>query len=600
MDHRDLRAETIYFIVIDRFHNGDADNDIGDNPACSDPTRQNWLRYWGGDLQGIVDKLDYLVAIGATSLWLTPIFDQIDALSDDGGRLAAPYHGYWPKDYKRIDEHLLPRAERHASFGDRPTLFDRLLELAHARGLRIILDVPINHTNAGGEGVAKGELYDDGVLLTTYDDDRLGWYHKDGPIDDWDDPHELVSGELRGLADLDEDVWTFRRYITDTMAAWLERGVDGFRLDAVKHVSFAFWQEFCATLRQSKTEVILFGEWAGSGPWDARSVHFANNSGMSLLDFGFHYAAADVLCKGAPWSRFAELIRNDHVYDDATELITFLDNHDMARLLSRGLSAELMPLALTLLVTSRGVPCVYYGTEELLHDDTEGGNDPYNRPMMQRWDTTSPPARALARLSLLRRKNLALQRGFTREILVGPDVFVFARRYDRDVVLVALNRGARVTLELEGVLLPDGDYRDELGVLDHAIHVEGETIHALPLPRGAALVLAFTAPRPPIAARAQVTISLSGYSSRYGERVVMLGSAPELGRWDPTRARPLHYVNPNLWIGDLPLEESAGADLLYRFAIIDASGAVLHEDRIPRVRKAPLSGVVTWKDRWQA
>ncbi len=75
MQSRDFRAETIYFIVTDRFHNGDPDNDLGDNPACSDPTRTNWLRYWGGDLQGILDKLDYLKTIGVSAIWISPIFE---------------------------------------------------------------------------------------------------------------------------------------------------------------------------------------------------------------------------------------------------------------------------------------------------------------------------------------------------------------------------------------------------------------------------------------------------------------------------------------------------------------------------------------------
>ena len=152
MHSRDFRAETLYFIVTDRFADGDPDNNLGDNPACSDPSRQNWLRYWGGDLQGILDKLDYLKALGISSIWITPIFDQIDAIADDEGRFAAPYHGYWAKDFKRIDEHLLPKDEWRRPFGDRSTVFDRLLAEAHARDIRVLLDVVCNHTSAGAPG----------------------------------------------------------------------------------------------------------------------------------------------------------------------------------------------------------------------------------------------------------------------------------------------------------------------------------------------------------------------------------------------------------------------------------------------------------------
>jgi cyclomaltodextrin glucanotransferase len=598
MKSRDFRAETLYFIVTDRFHNGDPDNDLGDNPACSDPTHKNWRRYWGGDLQGIVDKLDYLKALGVSALWMTPVFDQIDAVADDEGNFAAPYHGYWAKDFKRIDEHLLPKSEWKRPFAARDTLFDRLLAEAHARNIRVLLDVVCNHTSAGAPGAPKGELYDDGAFLTSYDDDRLGWYNREGPIRDWDSPHQLAKGELRGLADFNEDVWTFRRYITETMLGWLERGADGFRLDAVKHMALSFWQEFTATMRKHKPEAILFGEWAAIGHWDARGVHFANASGMSVLDFGFHYAAMDVLCNGQHWKRFSDMLHHDGVYDDATELVTFLDNHDAPRLLSRGLREEHLPLAVALLLTSRGVPCLFYGTEQALHDDTNGGDDPYNRPMMTRWDLDSPVARILPALAALRRRSVAVQRGFTRELYVGQDVFAYARGCHCSSAVVILNRGKAARLGFEGVLLPDGEYRDLLGVLPGPVRVRKEVIDPFEIPAGAAVVLEHTAPQP--AAKMRAIVSLNGYASRYGDRVVVLGDAPELGRWDPARGVALHYVNNNLWTGDLYLDESAGADVLYRYAVFDAGGTIRHEDRLPRRRSIGPAGVVSWKDRWQA
>lgn len=593
---RDFRAETLYFIVLDRFHNGDPDNDLGDNPECSDPTRQNWLRYWGGDLQGVLDKLDYLTSIGVSAIWISPIFEQIDAVADDQGRFAAPYHGYWTKDFKRIDEHLLPRAEWGRPFSDWSTLFDRLLTAAHERGIRVLLDVVCNHTSAGAPGAPKGELYDDGVFLTSYDDDRLGWYNRHGPIHDWNSPHDLAKGELRGLADLNEDVWTFRRYITEAMADWLARGVDGFRLDAVKHMALSFWQEFTATMRKRKPEVILFGEWSGIGHWDTAGTHFVNASGMSVLDFSFQYAALDVLCHRQHWKRFTDMLRHDHVYDDATELVTFIDNHDMPRLLSVGLPSAHLPLALALLMTSRGVPCVFYGTEQALHDDTGGGDDPWNRPMMERWDTNAAGARVLAILARLRRRSLAVQRGLTRELYVGQDIFAYVRSYHRSAVLVIINRGERAPVRLENVALPDGRYQDLLGALAAPVLVDKEAV-TLEVPKDAAIVLEHHEPLP--AARTTIVVRLNGYTSRYGERLMIMGDAPEIGRWDPMGAVPLYYVNGNLWTGDLHFNESAGSEVLYRFAVIDAAGAIRHEDCLPRQRRVPEQGVLSWKDRWQ-
>ena len=597
MRGRDVRAETLYFLVTDRFENGDPDNDFGDDPEGTDPTRSNWLRYWGGDLAGVLAKLDYLAALGVSAIWITPIFEQIDGVRDDDGRLAAPYHGYWTKDFKRIDEHLLPREDWHKPFGVQDTLFDRLLVEAHERGIKLLLDVTCNHTSAGAPGHPKGELYDDGSYLLSYDDDKLGWYNRHGPIRDWNNPREVMKGELRGLADLNEDVYSFRAYMLETMAAWLDRGIDGFRVDAVKHMSLSFWQEFTATMRKRRPDVILFGEWAGIGHWDARGVHFANASGMSLLDFDFQYAVADVLCRGHEWRRLAEVFHHDHVYDDATSLVTFLDNHDMARLLSTGLHPALLPLAVALLMTSRGVPCLFYGTEQYLHDDTNGGGDPYNRPMMRSWGLDTPVARALPKLAALRRRSLAVQRGFTRELVVERDVFAYARGYDGWAVTVVLNRGPERTLELRDVLLPDGEYVDVLGVLGSPVRVERERIERVTVPAGAAIVLEHSPPLPE--ARTIVLARLNGYKSRYGDRVVIVGDAPELGGWNAERGIPLQYVNGNLWMGDLPFDASAGGDVLYRYVVFDRSGQVHYEDRTPRQRKVPSSGVGEWADRWE-
>jgi cyclomaltodextrin glucanotransferase len=461
----------------------------------------------------------------------------------------------------------------------------------------VLLDVVCNHTSAGAPGAPKGELYDDGRYLTSYEDDRLGWYNRHGPIRDWDSPHELAKGELRGLADFNEDVWTFRRYITETMAAWLDRGVDGFRLDAVKHMALSFWQEFTATMRKHKPEVVLFGEWSGIGPWDTRGLHFANNAGMSVLDFNFHYGVHDVFCKNQSFRRFADVLHNDRGYDDATELVTFLDNHDVPRLLSVGMKLDDLPLAVTLLMTSRGVPCLFYGTEQALFDGTDGGQDPYNRPMMERFELDTPVAKILPALAALRRRSLAVQRGFTRELYVGQDVFAFARAYHRAGVVVIINRGKATRLALEGVPLPDGLYRDLLGVLPEPVKVSARAAHA----HGArARRHRPRAPRGP--ARRQ------GAGRRAPQRLHLAlrreaGGArrrARAGPMDPTRTPcTLHYVNENLWTGDLLFDESAGrrSSIATRSSI--AAGTIRHEDRLPRVARAPACGVLSWKDRFE-
>lgn len=349
-------------------------------------------------------------------------------------------------------------------------------------------------------------------------------------------------------------------------------------------------------MRKHKPEVVLFGEWSGIGPWDTRGLHFANNAGMSVLDFNFHYGVHDVFCKGQSFRRFADVLHNDRGYDDATELVTFLDNHDVPRLLSVGMKLDDLPLAVTLLMTSRGVPCLFYGTEQALFDGTDGGQDPYNRPMMERFDLDTPVAKILPALAALRRRSLAVQRGFTRELYVGQDVFAFARAYHRAGVVVIINRGKATRLALEGVPLPDGLYADLLGQLSTPARVSHEVM-ALDVPARSAIVLEHHEALPD--AKARVVVRLNGYTSHYGERVVVLGDAPELGRWNPAHAVHLHYVNENLWTGDLLFDESAGTEILYRFGVLDRTGTIRHEDRLPRLLRVPAEGVITSKDRWQ-
>jgi cyclomaltodextrin glucanotransferase len=151
-----------------------------------------------------------------------------------------------------------------------------------------------------------------------------------------------------------------------------------------------------------KPDVFIFGEWIYSHPSDDRSVEFANCSGMSILDFGLCVAIRAALGQGAEggFHLIQEILDRDSCYCSATELITFIDNHDMPRFQSLNPDPEMLKVAIALIMTSRGIPCIYYGTEQYLHDDTNGGNDPYNRPMMENWDTETEIYRSIRRLTV--------------------------------------------------------------------------------------------------------------------------------------------------------------------------------------------------------
>ncbi|HEY9302413.1 MAG TPA: alpha-amylase family glycosyl hydrolase, partial [Phormidium sp.] len=293
----EFRQETIYFIVVDRFFDGDPSNSEGPNPELYDPTGQAWGKYWGGDIQGIIEKLDYLKNLGVTALWLTPLFEQIEDLFIE----SAAIHGYWTKDFKRLNPRFIGKDENpslNQTQETRNTAFDRLIEELHKRNMKLVLDIVCNHSNPDING-RKGELYDDGVKIADFNDDEKNWYHHYGIVTNWEDDWQIQNCELAGLATFNENNVEYRNYIKSAIKQWLDRGVDALRVDTVKHMPIWFWQEFNADIHAHKPDVFVFGEWIYSHPDSPQSVEFANYSGMTMLDFGLCVAIRSALGQGA-------------------------------------------------------------------------------------------------------------------------------------------------------------------------------------------------------------------------------------------------------------------------------------------------------------
>jgi cyclomaltodextrin glucanotransferase len=593
----EFRQETIYFIIVDRFRDGDPLNNSGVNPNLFDATRQKWGKYWGGDLQGIIDQLDYLKGMGVTALWLSPLFEQVEEMQFE----SAAMHGYWTKDFKRINPRFLAPDEENSLL--KSTVFNRLIEEMHQRGMKLILDIVCNHSSPDVNG-HKGELYDDGVLIADFYNDRNHWYHHNPEITDWEDEWQLLYGEMAGLATFNESNIDYRNYIKSAIKLWLDRGVDALRIDTVKHMPIWFWQEFMTDIQTHKPSVFAFGEWGFSKPWDKGSVNFANYSGMSILDFGLCEAVRGALAKGDPQG--FQLVQNifdlDHLYNRATELITFVDNHDMPRFQSLNSDPDLLRLAVGLIMTSRGIPCIYYGTEQYLHNDTNGGNDPYNRPMMEHWDTNSPLYQALQLFSKLRRVNPAVSLGSQLQKYVSPDVYCYTRRYRDYRCFVAMNRGAYTTIDLLHTDLEDGEYSCMLTRRQFQVNngqLLGLTLHPKEM-----IVLSYLGDR--VKGQTIVRVELNGLTTQLGETVVVTGDCPELGNWDISRAYALEYISGNLWFGEIPFNESAGKAIAYKYALVRSGGQLSPAyDHYPRYESTVCrrwilakQGTVKWNDRW--
>jgi cyclomaltodextrin glucanotransferase len=603
----EFRQETIYFIVVDRFCDGDPENNAGPNAELYDPATKDWGKYWGGDLQGIIDKLDYLQGMGVTALWLTPLFEQVERLVY---QKYAAIHGYWTRDFKRINPRYIAKEENYALFeaDHKETTFDRLIAEMHRRGMKLILDIVCNHSSPEAGGT-KGQLYDNGRLIADFNNDTAHWYHHYGEVKDWNDDWQVQNCELAGLATFNENNSAYRNYIKGAIKLWLDRGVDALRVDTVKHMPQWFWQEFMADILAHRPDVFVFGEWIYSHPADGKSPEFTNHAGMSILDFGFAMAIRRAVGKNEEggFQLVQGVLDLDPHYDGANELVTFLDNHDMHRFQTLNPDPQALRIAVVLLLTSRGIPCIYYGTEQELHDDTNAGdrlahgnNDPYNRPMMAKWDPEAPIYRTLNVLTQLRRLNPAISLGGHWPQKVSPEVYAYTRRYRDSRCFVAMNKGAgAVTIDAMPTLLPDRTYTCFL--TRRQFEVKDSQIVGLELASKEAIVLSHIGPA--VRATTIVRAQINGVVTKPGEIVVVTGNCPELGNWDVFRAPALEYINANTWFGEIPFNESVGHPIVYKYAIrlIEKNLLVAQPTReniVCRRWVVAMDGIVKWRDHW--
>lgn len=596
----EFRQETIYFIVVDRFSDGDPENSEGPNPELYDPTQQEWGKYWGGDLQGIIDKLDYLKNLGVTAIWLTPLFEQVEALFID----SAAIHGYWTKDFKRINPRFIHKDDNpslNETQEAKDTIFDKLIAELHQRNMKFILDIVCNHSNPDFSG-KKGELYDDGVKIADFNDDKNNWYHHYGLVTNWEDDWQVQNCELSGLATFNENNTEYRNYIKSAIKQWLDRGVDALRIDTVKHMPIWFWQEFNADIQSHRPDVFIFGEWIYSHPLSELSVEFVNNSGMSILDFGLALAIRQALGLNDPegFHLIQNIFAEDYRYNSATELITFIDNHDMHRFQTLNPDPEILRLAVILIMTSRGIPCIYYGTEQYLYNDTNadqdpfGNNDPYNRPIMEKWDTDTQLYRDIRLLSGVRRLNPSVSMGSQWEKYITSDVYCYVRRYRDSLLFVAMNRGEAVKLEAVETELPDGEHTDVLSRQKY--EVIGGKLHNLELGSKHVIVISHVGER--VKGQTIVRAQINGIRTQPGEVVVVTGDCPELGNWDIAKAYPLEYINTNTWFGEIPFNESAGKPIAYKYAMWREGQSPLRENIVVRRWVIASEGTVKWRDQW--
>ncbi len=461
----DWRDQVVYMLFIDRFDDGDpSNNDQGHNEYAPDkPTH-----FSGGDLQGVIDRVDYMKELGMTAVWVSPpVANQWWSTPYQ----AAGWHGYWAENFLEIDKH----------FG---TLDDykRLSHELHCDGMYLLQDIVINH---GGNWFTYDGEYDPedtakNFRLLEPDShqpapsqppfhkvDRLNpehveadIYHWTPSIIDYDDAHQRYNYQLGALSDINTENPVVIEALKDTYKYWIEEvGVDGFRIDTIIYVPFEFWHDWAqgddgiyAFARSlGKERFITLGEsFLVSDPFDdggeKEIVSFIENGGRqglnSMLGFPMFQDINRVLGQGQPPSlleyRFDKLME---IYPDPFSIPNFVDNHDTPRFLAFG-HVEALKQALAIVFTIPGIPIVYQGTEQGLPETRMAMFKGGHRNAEGSFDTESELFGHVQSLTALRTQNRVLTRGDLQVLAAessGPGLFAFRRDYEGDAALVVVN-----------------------------------------------------------------------------------------------------------------------------------------------------------------
>lgn len=484
-------SEAIYFVLTDRFVNGDPSNDHRDQggehptfdiplPPCDGVTGN--IGYLGGDFRGLLDNAAYIRDLGFTAVWTTPIIDNPDQAFTGGDEITCTgfgtdrgktgYHGYWGVNFHRLDEHL-PSDDLD---------FAGLTRGLREAGLKTILDVVGNHGSpAWTMPMAQpqfGQLFDA--------DGRLVADHQNLPpqqLDPENNPlHRFYNTkpDLVQLSDLNADNPEVMDYLVDAYLYWIGQGVDALRIDTIRHQPLSFWKTFSGRIRAEHPGMYMFGEAFDDVAENIAPFTLPENGGISVLDFPMKTAMVEVFGSGqAGFERLASaLYLEDGPYANPYDLVTFYDNHDMPRI---DASDEGFIDAHNWLFTARGIPVLYYGSETgFMRGQLEhGGNRAYFG--QERIDAApqSPIYRDLKRIATLRRESPALQRGLQLNIELQGDRAAFYRVYQHgdtaQTALVLLNKGDEAArMEVSDYLQP-GTWRD--GLSGQALEV-GEVLHA--------------------------------------------------------------------------------------------------------------------------
>ncbi|MGE6260230.1 alpha-amylase family glycosyl hydrolase [Heyndrickxia sporothermodurans] len=381
-ENRNWQDETIYFLMIDRFNNGDSKND--QNINVLDP-----LSFQGGDFQGIIDKLDYLKDLGFTTVMLTPIFK-----NDDKG-----YDGYRIIDFYKTDEHFGSIKE-----------FKKLVDEVHKRNLKIIIDFPTNQVSTESPLVNEP--------------DKKDWFK------------EKATEHVFAIDHNNPDV---NKYLIDAAKWWITKtNIDGYLLSNANQSPTQFWKQFSTAVKSTKKDFYLLGD---INTKDVKLMKNYQQAGLDgTLDYRLNqplrdaYSTIDQSMK--PVLAIEEENKNNL---NSTVMGAFFDNHYMKRFTRDMVKTNQFPgtrwkLALTYLYTQEQIPIVYYGSEIAI----DGGNVPDNRKMMN-FRTEKELIDYMTMIGRVRQQQPALTKGSMKVLYEKDGMIVYKRQYKDETNIVAIN-----------------------------------------------------------------------------------------------------------------------------------------------------------------
>jgi len=473
----DYASQAVYFLLTDRFVDGDPSNNhinqggefsSFDRPLLGKDGQQANVGYLGGDFQGVLNNGQYIKDMGFTSVWLTPIYDNPDQafnggeeikygeMFKDGGKTG--YHGYWGVNFFKADEHLI---SSDLSFQK----FTSLLENEYQ--LDFVLDIVANHGSPSytlkSEQAKFGELYDQNNNLVADHQNLHPKKLSDEPL------HQFFNKkpDIAQLSDFDENNPAVLQYFTDAYLQWLAQGADAIRIDTIKHMPHHFWKKLTDNLREVHPELFIFAE-SYSYEADFIAQHTRpKNGGVSVLDFPGQKAITSVFEN--PESDYQDLLPylhlTDGTYQNPYELMTFYDNHDMARM---NASDQGFIDANNWLFTARGIPVIYYGSEiNFMTGKAEHqGNRNYLGQANIEKAKTHVIQQSLTKIANIRKTSIALQKGIQVNLDFQGDSASFYRVYQNQEInqtaLVLLNKSNQARQIQVNKYLNKGQWVDAL------------------------------------------------------------------------------------------------------------------------------------------